>query len=79
MLGGDVFWSHWLIGQLLGGSDGLACGARAEIGYTNDLESCTVYVYGAVIPILLVCMMYVGFSASGTVLVGRGWSVVTCD
>ncbi len=28
-------------------------------------------VYGAVIPILLVCMMYVGFSASGTVLAGQ--------
>ncbi len=28
-------------------------------------------VYGAVIPLLLVCMMYVGFSASGTVLAGQ--------
>ena len=28
-------------------------------------------VYGAVIPIVLVCLMYVGFSASGSVLAGQ--------
>ncbi len=28
-------------------------------------------VFGAVVPLVLVCVMYIGFSASGTVLAGQ--------
>ncbi len=75
VLGGDVFWS--LIGlfiyQLLGGSVmALHAVQVLKLGLPQMISSRVQFgVYGAVIPILLVCMMYVGFSASGTVLAGQ--------
>lgn len=75
VLGGDVVWSlvGLFVGQILGASimsfhalQGPRLGlpqmiiTRAQFG-----------VYGAVIPLVLVCIMYIGFSASGTVLAGQ--------
>ncbi|MBC8652530.1 cytosine permease, partial [Providencia vermicola] len=75
VLGGDVFWSliGLFIGQLLGGSVmALHAVQGPKLGLPQMISSRVQFgVYGAVIPILLVCMMYVGFSASGTVLAGQ--------
>ncbi|WP_136474387.1 cytosine permease [Pseudomonas sp. DG56-2] len=75
VLGGDVFWSliGLLIGQLLGGAImALHAAQGPQLGLPQMISSRVQFgVYGAVIPIVLVCMMYVGFSASGSVLAGQ--------
>jgi nucleobase:cation symporter-1, NCS1 family len=75
VLGGDVFWSlvALLIGQLLGGTVMALHGAQGpQLGLPQMISSRVQFgVYGAAIPIVLVCIMYVGFSASGTVLAGQ--------
>jgi nucleobase:cation symporter-1, NCS1 family len=75
VLGGDVFWSliALLIGQLVGGAVMALHGAQGpQLGLPQMISSRVQFgVYGAVIPIVLVCIMYVGFSASGTVLAGQ--------
>ncbi len=75
VLGGDVFWSlvALLIGQLVGGTVMALHGAQGpQLGLPQMISSRVQFgVYGAAIPIALVCVMYVGFSASGTVLAGQ--------
>jgi NCS1 family nucleobase:cation symporter-1 len=75
VLGGDVFWSltGLLIGQILGGAVmALHAAQGPKLGLPQMISSRVQFgVYGAVIPILLVCVMYVGFSAGGTVLAGQ--------
>lgn len=75
VLGGDVFWSliGLLIGQVLGGSVMALHGAQGpKLGLPQMISSRVQFgVYGAVIPIILVCIMYIGFSASGSVLAGQ--------
>jgi len=75
VLGGDVFWSltGLLIGQLLGGTVmALHAAQGPQLGLPQMISSRVQFgVYGAVIPIVLVCFMYVGFSATGTVLAGQ--------
>jgi Purine-cytosine permease and related proteins len=75
VLGGDVFWSliGLLIGQVLGGSVmALHAVQGPKLGLPQMISSRVQFgVYGAVLPIILVCMMYVGFSAGGTVLAGQ--------
>lgn len=75
VLGGDVFWSliGLLIGQLLGGAVMALHGAQGPQLGLPQMISCRVQfgVYGAIIPIVAVCLMYIGFSASGTVLAGQ--------
>ena len=75
VLGGDVFWSlvGLLIGQLIGGCVMTLHGAQGpQLGLPQMISSRVQFgVYGAVIPIALVCLMYVGFSASGSVLAGQ--------
>lgn len=75
VLGGDVFWSltGLLIGQILGGTVmALHAAQGPKLGLPQMISSRVQFgVYGAVIPILLVCVMYVGFSAGGTVLAGQ--------
>ena len=72
VLGGDVFWSliGLLIGQVLGGTImALHAAQGPKLGLPQMISSRVQFgVYGAVIPIVLVCLMYVGFSASGSVL-----------
>jgi nucleobase:cation symporter-1, NCS1 family len=75
VLGGDVFWSliGLALGQLLGGAVMALHGAQGpQLGLPQMISSRVQFgVYGAVIPLVLVCLMYVGFSASGTVLAGQ--------
>ncbi|WP_248916449.1 purine-cytosine permease family protein [Pseudomonas moorei] len=78
VLGGDVFWSlvGLLLGQLLGGAImALHAAQGPQLGLPQMISSRVQFgVYGAVIPIVLVCLMYVGFSASGSVLAGQAIS-----
>lgn len=75
VLGGDVFWSliGLLLGQLLGGTVMALHGAQGpQLGLPQMISSRAQFgVYGAIIPIIAVCLMYVGFSASGSVLAGQ--------
>jgi NCS1 family nucleobase:cation symporter-1 len=75
VLGGDVFWSlvGLLIGQLLGGAVmALHAAQGPRLGLPQMISSRVQFgVFGAVIPIVLVCLMYIGFSASGSVLAGQ--------
>src|ERR1700691_1068247 len=72
IFGGDVFWSlvALVIGQLIGGTVMALHGAQGpQLGLPQMISSRVQFgVYGAMIPIVLVCLMYVGFSASGSVL-----------
>jgi nucleobase:cation symporter-1, NCS1 family len=75
VLGGDVLWSllALLLGQLLGGAVMALHGAQGpQLGLPQMISSRVQFgVYGAAIPIFAVCLMYVGFSASGSVLAGQ--------
>lgn len=75
VLGGDVVWSliGLLVGQILGaGIMALHAVQGPRLGLPQMITCRTQFgVYGAVIPLVLVCVMYIGFSASGTVLAGQ--------
>ena len=75
VFGGDVFWSliALLVGQLLGGSVmALHAAQGPQLGLPQMISSRVQFgIYGAVIPIVAVCLMYIGFSASGCVLAGQ--------
>lgn len=75
VLGGDVFWSliGLFIGQLLGGGVmALHAAQGPKLGLPQMISSRVQFgVYGAAIPIVLVCLMYLGFTATGTVLSGQ--------
>jgi nucleobase:cation symporter-1, NCS1 family len=75
VLGGDVFWSLIALfaGQLTGGTVMALHGAQGpQLGLPQMISSRVQFgVYGAIIPLVAVCLMYVGFSASGTVLAGQ--------
>jgi NCS1 family nucleobase:cation symporter-1 len=75
VLGGDVFWSliALLVGQLLGGAVMALHGAQGPQLGLPQMISCRAQfgVYGAIIPIVAVCLMYIGFSSSGSVLAGQ--------
>ena len=74
-LGGDVFWSliGLLLGQILGGAVMALHGAQGpQLGLPQMISSRVQFgVYGAILPIVAVCLMYIGFSASGSVLAGQ--------
>lgn len=75
VLGGDVVWSlvGLLVGQLLGAAVMSAHALQGpRLGLPQMIISRAQFgVYGAAIPLVLACVMYVGFSASGTVLAGQ--------
>ncbi|QIQ20566.1 purine-cytosine permease family protein [Zophobihabitans entericus] len=75
VFGGDIFWSiiGLFIGQLLGGSIMALHGAQGpKLGLPQMVMSRASFgIYGAMLPIILVCIMYIGFSASGSVLAGQ--------
>ncbi|AVG41886.1 purine-cytosine permease family protein [Achromobacter insolitus] len=75
VLGGDVFWSliGLLVGQLFGGAVmALHAAQGPKLGLPQMISSRVQFgVYGAAIPIALVCLMYLGFTATGTVLLGQ--------
>uniref|UniRef100_UPI001FC8ACE1 purine-cytosine permease family protein n=1 Tax=Burkholderia sp. BCC1640 TaxID=2676294 RepID=UPI001FC8ACE1 len=74
VLGGDVFWSlvALLLGQLIGGAVMALHGAQGpQLGLPQMISSRVQFgVYGATIPLVLDCLMYIGFTASGSVLAG---------
>jgi NCS1 family nucleobase:cation symporter-1 len=80
-LGGDVVWSiiGLLIGQLLGGAVmALHAVQGPRLGLPQMISSRAQFgVYGAVIPLVLVILMYIGFAASGTVLAGQAVAALT--
>ncbi|MBJ9973900.1 cytosine permease [Pseudomonas sp. S75] len=75
VLGGDVFWSliGLLLGQLIGGTVmALHAAQGPRLGLPQMISSRVQFgVYGAAIPMVLVCLMYLGFTATGTVLSGQ--------
>jgi len=75
VFGGDVFWSliALLLGQLIGGAVMALHAAQGPQLGLPQMISCRVQfgIYGAVIPIVAACLMYIGFSASGCVLAGQ--------
>jgi NCS1 family nucleobase:cation symporter-1 len=75
VFGGDVFYSliALLIGQLIGGAVmALHAAQGPQLGLPQMISSRVQFgIYGAIIPIVAVCLMYVGFSASGCVLAGQ--------
>lgn len=75
VFGGDVFWSliALLSGQLIGGAVmALHAAQGPQLGLPQMISSRVQFgIYGASIPIVAVCLMYIGFSASGCVLAGQ--------
>ncbi len=75
VFGGDVVWSllALMIGQLIGGAVmALHAAQGPQLGLPQMISSRVQFgIYGAVIPIVAVCLMYIGFSASGCVLAGQ--------
>jgi NCS1 family nucleobase:cation symporter-1 len=75
VFGGDVFWSliALLPGQLIGGAVmALHAAQGPQLGLPQMISSRVQFgIYGAIIPIVAVCLMYIGFSASGCVLAGQ--------
>jgi nucleobase:cation symporter-1, NCS1 family len=75
VFGGDVLWSlvALLVGQLIGGAVmALHAAQGPQLGLPQMISSRVQFgVYGAVLPIVAVCLMYIGFSASGCVLAGQ--------
>jgi NCS1 family nucleobase:cation symporter-1 len=75
VFGGDVFWSlvGLAVGQLIGGAVMALHGAQGpQLGLPQMISSRVQFgVYGAAIPIIAACLMYVGFSASGSILAGQ--------
>ncbi len=75
VFGGDVFWSliALALGQVAGGAImALHAAQGPQLGLPQMISSRVQFgVYGAMLPIFAVCLMYVGFSASGCVLAGQ--------
>lgn len=75
VFGGDVVWSiiGLFIGQLAGGCVmALHAAQGPRLGLPQMISSRAQFgVYGAAIPLVLIVLMYLGFSASGTVLAGQ--------
>jgi nucleobase:cation symporter-1, NCS1 family len=75
VFGGDVFWSlvALFLGQIAGGAVmALHAAQGPQLGLPQMISSRVQFgIYGAIIPIVAVCLMYIGFSASGCVLAGQ--------
>ncbi|MEV0848413.1 cytosine permease [Streptomyces sp. NPDC049954] len=75
VLGADAFWSliALLLGNLLGGAVMALHSAQGpRLGLPQMISSRAQFgVYGAIVPLVCVVVMYVGFFASGTVLAGQ--------
>jgi len=81
VFGGDVVWSlaGLLLGNLLGGAVMALHSAQGpRLGLPQMIQSRAQFgVRGAVVPLLLVIVMYVGFFASGSVLAGQAVGELT--
>ncbi|WP_322982580.1 cytosine permease [Streptomyces sp. S584] len=81
VFGGDAVWSvvGLLLGNLLGGAVMALHSAQGpKLGLPQMIQSRAQFgVRGAVVPLLLVILMYVGFFASGSVLAGQATARLT--
>ncbi|QDQ11961.1 purine-cytosine permease family protein [Streptomyces spectabilis] len=81
VFGGDVVWSvvGLALGNVLGGAVmALHCAQGPKLGLPQMIQSRAQFgVRGAVVPLLLVILMYVGFFASGSVLAGQATAELT--
>lgn len=81
VFGGDVVWSiiGLVLGNVLGGAVMALHSAQGpKLGLPQMIQSRAQFgVYGAVVPLLLVILMYVGFFASGSVLAGQAVGELT--
>ncbi|MFD9540934.1 purine-cytosine permease family protein [Streptomyces sp. NPDC060022] len=81
VLGGDVVWSAagLLLGNLLGGAVMALHSAQGpKLGLPQMIQSRAQFgVRGAVVPLCLAILMYVGFFASGSVLAGQATAELT--
>ncbi|MFE0103196.1 purine-cytosine permease family protein [Streptomyces sp. NPDC059009] len=81
VFGGDVVWSvvGLVIGNVLGGAVMALHSAQGpKLGLPQMIQSRAQFgVRGAVVPLLLVILMYVGFFASGSVLAGQATAELT--
>ncbi|MER6983858.1 purine-cytosine permease family protein [Streptomyces carpinensis] len=81
VFGGDAFWSiiGLLLGNLLGGAVMALHSAQGpRLGLPQMISSRAQFgVRGAVVPLALVVVMYVGFFASGSVLAGQAVGELT--
>ncbi|MYW03279.1 cytosine permease [Streptomyces sp. SID3343] len=75
VFGADALWAIFalLIGNVLGGAVMALHSAQGpRLGVPQMISSRAQFgVYGAVLPLLLVILMYLGFAATGTVLAGQ--------
>ncbi|WP_332059704.1 purine-cytosine permease family protein [Bartonella sp. CB74] len=80
VFGGDVFWSliGLAIGQVTGGVVmALHAVQGPKLGIPQMISSQAQFgVYGACLPVLLVCLMYLGFIATGVILSGQAISTL---
>ncbi|MER5298141.1 MULTISPECIES: purine-cytosine permease family protein [Streptomyces] len=81
VFGGDVVWSivGLVLGNVLGGAVMALHSAQGpKLGLPQMIQSRAQFgVRGAVVPLLLVILMYVGFFASGSVLAGQATAELT--
>lgn len=81
IFGGGAFWSllGLLVGNVLGGAVmSLHSAQGPRLGLPQMISSRAQFgVRGAVVPLLLVVVMYVGFFASGSVLAGQAVGELT--
>lgn len=81
VFGGDVVWSvaGLLLGNLLGGAVMALHSAQGpKLGLPQMIQSRAQFgVRGAIVPLFLVILMYVGFFASGSVLAGQATAELT--
>lgn len=81
VFGGDVVWSvvGLLVGNLLGGAVMALHSAQGpRLGLPQMISSRAQFgVRGAVVPLVLVVVMYIGFFASGSVLAGQAVGKLT--
>ncbi|MGW9415786.1 purine-cytosine permease family protein [Arthrobacter cupressi] len=80
VFGADAFWAiiGLLVGNVLGGIVMALHSAQGpRLGLPQMISSRAQFgVYGAVIPLVLVILMYVGFASTGTVLSGQAINLI---
>lgn len=80
VFGADAFWAiiGLLVGNLLGGAVMALHSAQGPtLGLPQMISSRAQFgVYGAIVPLVLVILMYIGFAATGTVLSGQAINLI---
>lgn len=80
VFGADVFWAIFglFVGNILGGIVMALHSAQGpKLGLPQMISSRAQFgVYGAIVPLVLVILMYVGFATTGTVLSGQAINLI---